>query len=202
MQNDMPTQPVHDLKIHPREHDLIAATHGRGIYITDVSPLAELTPAVMAQDAHFFRPESKVRWIADDRTNYSSSNFRGESEPEAVALYYYLGGGTLLGEEAGGEVTFTVYQGKVPVAEITGPGEPGLHKVLWRMDRRVERTESEIEQARRQAERFGREIDEEELRYRSEPAPEGEYTVSLTVGGREMRHKVSILRDQWWRERR
>jgi hypothetical protein len=42
---DMPTVPVHDLVIHPRESDLIAATHGRSIWILDdISPLQQLTP--------------------------------------------------------------------------------------------------------------------------------------------------------------
>ena len=41
MKSNMPTQPVHDLVIHRRENDLIVATHGRGIFITDISPLQE-----------------------------------------------------------------------------------------------------------------------------------------------------------------
>ena len=38
----MPTVPVHDLKIHPRDRELIAATHGRGIWIVDIAPLEQL----------------------------------------------------------------------------------------------------------------------------------------------------------------
>src|SRR5690606_21420891 len=30
---NMPTVPIYDLKIHPRDRELIAATHGRGIWI-------------------------------------------------------------------------------------------------------------------------------------------------------------------------
>ena len=40
MKTNMPTQPVHDLKIHPREGDLIVATHGRGAYIADIKASA------------------------------------------------------------------------------------------------------------------------------------------------------------------
>ncbi|MFM8438791.1 MAG: glycosyl hydrolase, partial [Candidatus Kapaibacterium sp.] len=48
---DFPTTPVRDLQIHPREHDLVIGTHGRGMYIVDdVTPLRALTPDVMRQD--------------------------------------------------------------------------------------------------------------------------------------------------------
>ncbi len=35
MKNGLPTVPVFDIQIHPREHDLILATHGRAIWIMD-----------------------------------------------------------------------------------------------------------------------------------------------------------------------
>lgn len=40
--NGMPTTYVHDLKIHPRDKVLIAATHGRGIYVMDLKPFYEM----------------------------------------------------------------------------------------------------------------------------------------------------------------
>ncbi len=35
MKNGLPTVPVFDIQIHPRDHDLILATHGRSIWIMD-----------------------------------------------------------------------------------------------------------------------------------------------------------------------
>ncbi len=35
----LPTTFVHDLVVHPRDHLLVAATHGRGIYVLDVLPI-------------------------------------------------------------------------------------------------------------------------------------------------------------------
>ena len=43
----MPTVPVHDLRIHPRDRELIVGTHGRGIFIADISEIEEITPAVL-----------------------------------------------------------------------------------------------------------------------------------------------------------
>jgi photosystem II stability/assembly factor-like uncharacterized protein len=209
--SDMPTQPVHDMRIHERENDLIVATHGRGIYIADIGALTQMTPQVLAADAHFFRPESKVRWIAADRTSYGSSNFRGESEPQAIRLYYNLR------NPASDSVTFTIYQGNLEIAEIQGPGEAGLHVVAWPMNKRLERSEQEIQQlmARggggggrggRGGGQAGRAAGPrgipDNVRYQTTPAPIGEYRIVMNANGRTMEQSVSILRDEWWRDRR
>ena len=38
---DLPSTFVHDLQVHPRDDFLVAATHGRGIWVLDVRPLRE-----------------------------------------------------------------------------------------------------------------------------------------------------------------
>ncbi len=196
MKNNMPTNPAYDIKIHPRENDLIVATHGRGLYIADIAPLAEITPEVLEKDAYFFQPESKVRWIASDIGNWASDNFAGDSEPMAIPFYYYLKDGM------GGEVTFTVYQGNVAIAEMTGTAEAGLHKINWPMSKMEERSEAQQEQMRERMARFGRPVTEEEIRYTNTPAPIGEYTIVMSVNGVEMERKASILKDEWWMDRR
>jgi photosystem II stability/assembly factor-like uncharacterized protein len=66
--NGLPTVPVHDLIIHPREGDLIAGTHGRSLWIADdISPLQQLTPQVLAADAHLFDNRVATRWRAISR---------------------------------------------------------------------------------------------------------------------------------------
>lgn len=192
MKNDMPTQPVYDMKIHPRENDLIVATHGRGIYIADISALAQITPETLTRDAVFLQPESRVRWIAPDMVNYASTNFDGESEPQAIPFYYYLRSGV------SGNVTFTIYQGNVSIATVEGPGEPGLHEVSWGMTIVPEMTPEERARAQQQAARFGGRGGS-----RGQPAPLGEYRVVMTAGGRSVGEaRVSILPDEWWMERR
>jgi photosystem II stability/assembly factor-like uncharacterized protein len=54
--NGLPTVPVHDLQIHPREGELIAGTHGRSIWIVDIKPLQQFSAAVVDADAHLFEP--------------------------------------------------------------------------------------------------------------------------------------------------
>jgi hypothetical protein len=61
--NGLPTVPVHDLVIHPRDADLVAATHGRSVWILDdISTLQQLTPAVLAADVHMFQNRVATKW--------------------------------------------------------------------------------------------------------------------------------------------
>jgi photosystem II stability/assembly factor-like uncharacterized protein len=42
IRSGLPPVAVQDLAIHPRDRELVVATHGRGIYIVDISPLEDL----------------------------------------------------------------------------------------------------------------------------------------------------------------
>lgn len=199
---DMPTNPVHDMKIQERDNDLVVATHGRGVYILDIAPFAELTPAVVTQDAYFFTPEPEVRWVAADRTNYSFSNFEGESEEPGASLFYYLG--------QAADVTLTVYQGQVPISVIEDEGSAGINVVQWDMLKRIERSAEEQERLRAQGNQGGGGFGgfgggpsaAERMQYAISDAAPGEYRVVLTVGGRSWERTVEILRDEWWEDRR
>jgi photosystem II stability/assembly factor-like uncharacterized protein len=62
---DMPRTAVMDLVIHPREDELIAATHGRSMFLLDVRPIQALSAEVRSSALHLFdvRPV-KLRWWA------------------------------------------------------------------------------------------------------------------------------------------
>lgn len=70
----LPNVPVHDLKIHPRDRELVAGTHGRSIFVIDALPIQELE-GVREEPVHIFPVESvqyqrgwqgrTSRWFAD-----------------------------------------------------------------------------------------------------------------------------------------
>lgn len=41
--NDLPNVAVYDMLVHPRENELVIATHGRSVYVMDVAPLQKLS---------------------------------------------------------------------------------------------------------------------------------------------------------------
>ncbi|WP_420577640.1 VPS10 domain-containing protein [Ekhidna sp.] len=50
----LPNTPVHDLIVHPRANELILGTHGRGIYIGDVSIVQQMNDEILAKEIHAF----------------------------------------------------------------------------------------------------------------------------------------------------
>ncbi len=194
MKLNMPTQPVHDLVIHPRENDLVVATHGRGIFIADISPLEELNPEVLSKDIYLFNPESNVRWVNNKMNASSSSNFAGKSEPNGIVIYYYLK------NKISEDVKVTIYKGSKVVNEIKGKNKTGINRVLWNMTERRKRTEKEKETIRERMKRYasyGYRM-QMDINYAHIPAQSGEYKIVLSAGGQEFVKYASILRDHWY----
>lgn len=128
----LPTVRIDDLLVHPRDNDLIVGTHGRSIWIVDdISPLQQLTDAVMNADAFLFPPRPGVLWRSDTQESINTGGnkfFRGENPQPGTAISYYLK------TAATGDVKITIsdYAGKV-VREITGPKDAGLNRVQWNL---------------------------------------------------------------------
>jgi len=201
MRSNMPLVAVEDLKIHPRENDLIVGTHGRSLYIADISWLEGLTPSVLKSPFTLFRPENKVQWTRVSENNSSSSNYAGENEPGGVPLTFYL-------KDSVKQVTLRIYEGARLIQEINAEGKAGINQVTWNYQERVrERTAEEKEQMRQQAQRFGgggqragggmrggrgSGADNNWLMTQAGP---GNYTVKLIVGGQEQTRDFTVLQD-------
>lgn len=50
----LPNVAIFDLAVHPRENDLIVATHGRSLFVADISQLQKLTPEISAKEIFVF----------------------------------------------------------------------------------------------------------------------------------------------------
>ncbi len=88
---DLPSVAVRDLAIHPRDHDLIIATHGRGIWIVDdITPLRALTPENLAKEAVFIQAKPSVQSITGGGgwANGDAVYVGPNPTDEAVITYY------------------------------------------------------------------------------------------------------------------
>ncbi len=54
LRGNLPTNAVYDLKVHPRERELVIGTHGRGVFITSVRHIQELSREIMDKAVHLF----------------------------------------------------------------------------------------------------------------------------------------------------
>src|SRR5215469_17188933 len=89
--HNFPSVAVRDLVVHPRESDLILATHGRGIWIIDdITPLRHLTPDVLSQDAAFLAGRPALQRI-EGNGGWAEGNaaFSGPNPPSGIPITYY-----------------------------------------------------------------------------------------------------------------
>ncbi len=131
-----------DLVIHPREHDLVVATHGRAFYVVDdISPLRELAE-VAATPLHLFTPPAAELTVVrqTDASRFpGATEFRGTNRPFGARLTFWVDGDDLPHPdhfEAGDEsnptidVTVTGARGR-RVAHWQQPVHRGLNRTAW-----------------------------------------------------------------------
>ena len=127
----LPSVPVFDLKIHPRDHELIAATHGRSFWIVDIAPLEQTNAKVMAAAAHLYEPVTAYQWgegptLAAGGNGNSHFYFQTPSPTYGAQINYRAGAG------ASGNARITIADATGDVlATLNGPATPGLHTVTW-----------------------------------------------------------------------
>ena len=194
LKSNMPTQPVHDLLIHPRENDLVVATHGRGIFIADISPLQEISSSLLLKKAHVFNIQTKIRWINNKRNHSSSANYNGKSEPRGMLIYYYLK------NKIKGGIKVAVYKGSRMIDEFKGSGNAGIQRVVWSMRERRLRTKKEKQELEKRMKRWAAfgykpKID---INYIYTPAAVGQYRFEFQIGKAKFVKHSSILKDHWY----
>jgi len=88
----VPTVSVMALALHPREHDLVIATHGRGLYvIDDIRPLSHLTAAALGEPIHWYDSGDTVEhWTAAPAGGFGpgSGEYDGENRPNGALLTF------------------------------------------------------------------------------------------------------------------
>jgi photosystem II stability/assembly factor-like uncharacterized protein len=125
----LPTVPVHDLVVHPRDRELVIATHGRGIWIMDVLPLQELTMKIQQKDAHLCTIRTAVAFRPFRQDVLAVKQFVGENPAYGAGIYYYIRAASK--EEA--SVTIFNDQGK-QVARLKTDRTAGLHRASWNLN--------------------------------------------------------------------
>ena len=131
LQLNLPTVPVHDLLIHPRDNDLIAATHGRGFWIMDdISGLRAVTNTVEAQDAALLEPgRAGTQWLRQARGGYGRGDlfFKGENPPTGALLHYYL----KAKPEKPATLEISDITGQSKTTYLLDKAEAGVGRVVW-----------------------------------------------------------------------
>ena len=128
LRGDLPIVPVRDMQIHPRDNDLLLATHGRGLYILDdLTPLQKLAEA-QNTDAELFDVRPAIRWNMWNRDgNLGQRSYKGENPPNGAIVSYFLK------SQPAGEVIIEIADagGRLVRRFKRVPDEAGVSRVTW-----------------------------------------------------------------------
>ena len=167
---------MREIQVHPRESDLVLATHGRGIWIVDdLTPLRHLSTDIMASDAAFLagRP-TQQRMPASGGWVEGDASFVGRNPPGGAVITYYQRTRHLFGP-----IKLEIFDssGKL-VDTLSATKRRGINRVVWPMQVKPPRVPraATVAFAASQGPRV----------------PPGTYTVRLTKGGRSIETKVEV----------
>jgi hypothetical protein len=185
--NNLPTARVDDILVHPRENDLIVATHARSLWIADdISPLQQ-TASVGSQDAVLFDIRPAIAYLPDRQRGQQTGGqkaFVGENPQRGTMISYYLK------SAASGDVKITIADatGRT-IRTIDGTKDQGINRVNWNLTPQPPTGRGGF------AGGFGG------GRGGLPPVDPGTYIVTLSVNGKTLAKPVTVLQDVWLNER-
>ena len=114
--------------MHPRDRELMAATHGREIWIADVSLLQQMNETVVAADAHLFKPLTGYQFgdAPVEGQSQGHMTFAAPSPPYGAVIAYRLANR----QQGQVKVAITDASGDT-IQTLNGPGAAGMNRVAW-----------------------------------------------------------------------
>ncbi len=128
LNSNLPTVAVHELAQHPTSGEIVAATHGRSLWIADVSALRQFTSEKMKSGNQLYKPNEVIRWRRMPEAGSSGTRrYVGENPGTDAQLFY-----SLSRDVQSAELEIRDITGR-RVALLSGGNRTGLQKVTWDM---------------------------------------------------------------------
>jgi photosystem II stability/assembly factor-like uncharacterized protein len=129
--SNFPAVAVRDIVVHPRESDLVLATHGRGIWIIDdISPLRALKSELMEKDAAVIEGPPAIQYFqANGGWPEGDETFNGPSRPTDAFITYYQKRRHIFGDL---KIEIFDQDGKL-LDTVAGGKHRGLNRASWGM---------------------------------------------------------------------
>jgi photosystem II stability/assembly factor-like uncharacterized protein len=126
---NIPKVAIHEMVFHPRENDLILATHGRGILILDdLTPLRALNKDIIQKDLVFLpsRPYL-ISSMGFKQTSEGDDSYIGGNPRDAVYITYYM-----KKRHVFGDMYMEIYDSEGnKVAELPAGKRKGINREAW-----------------------------------------------------------------------
>jgi hypothetical protein len=217
LKSNFPTVPVYDIKILKKTHDLVVATHGRGLFVMDdITPLEDSGADLGKGEFHLYPLQTSVNWHFWNKHGFASGGYVAPNPTSGAVITYYLPteiksnqergdraegggerGGGRGGERAGGrgrqqsavKITITDSSGQV-VRTMNGPSRYGINRVAWNLRYDGPKRLNFLPQQERG--------DDEEFFFDPSTGPTalpGTYKVAVTVNGKTETQTVEVKTD-------
>ncbi|SIN79971.1 WD40/YVTN/BNR-like repeat-containing protein [Algoriphagus halophilus] len=192
---NMPSNPAYDMVIHPRENELVVATHGRGIFIADISPLQGLDQTVLDTELTLFDIQPAVQYIEGLSNVTAYTNFDGESRSPGNHIQFYA--------KNAGQATIKIYKGAKEIFTKSMDAKAGLNKFVWEFEEVTgERTQKQLDQTAERFRGFGMEEEDiqrriESMRFITRTVNPGTYTVEVEMNGQSSTKEAVVMKDYW-----
>ena len=195
----LPAVPVHDLKIHPRDHELIAATHGRGIWIADVAALEQLKDSVFAKNSYLFAPKTAYAFGEAPGADISpgQGTYRAQTTPFGADIVYRLTSGSTKDSV---KIVITNVKGDT-LKTLTGRGGSGVHHVMWDLKAKPPAPTPLTPAGRRDSLVTARKL-EPRLRFTRDGGRRPQGRARERAHALRERHRRRALSGRWWWRRR
>jgi len=193
---NLPVGRVDEVLVHPRDHDLILATHSRSVWILDdATALEALTPELLAKDAALLPTRDAVAWKSDRRLSpaiTADKVWKGDNAPRGTAISWYL-------KSSGGPTTVTISDAvtQETIRKESVSSSSGLNRWQWDLCGTPVRPPAPPPDFRNGSIGGGF-----TCAGGGRSAAPGTYRVSLSVSGREIGSQTfRVLEDMWLNER-
>jgi hypothetical protein len=126
----LPTVAVHEFAQPTTANDLVVATHGRSIWVLDVTALRQMTSEIVKGKTTLFAPSPAIAWQQANPIPFYSAHrvYTGQNPPRGAAIDYVLA-------KKAEKVSLVVKDvaGRT-IRELQPSTDAGYHRVAWQFD--------------------------------------------------------------------
>lgn len=124
MNTNLPTVAVHQFAQHETAGEIVAGTHGRSLWVLDVTTLRQVTKETLSEAVHLYRPNVAVQWRPEPSRGRTRT-FVGVNPPAGATLHYSLARAVPSASLEVRRLDGTI------VRTLEAPTSAGLHAVSW-----------------------------------------------------------------------
>ena len=125
MNSNLPTVAIHEFAQHPAVGDIVVATHGRSLWVLNVTALRQMSADTIREKAFLYKPNTVYQWRSLPSRGGTNRRFMGENPDADAAIFYSLG-------QAARRVSLKITDALgETIREFEGKTEPGPHCVKW-----------------------------------------------------------------------